>query len=103
MELRPEIVEYIEEVAGLYFRSILLPDVGLRVPQHVHPYDHATYCGNGSARIYVEGKETGVIVAGQATEVKANLKHEFEALEPNTRLTCIHDTRSAEFIKKAGV
>lgn len=98
-----EIVEFVDEVAGLYFRSLLLPEIGLNVPQHIHPYDHATYCGNGSAAIYVDGKRTGTLQAGHAILVQAGKKHWFESLEPNTRLTCVHDTRSAEFIKKSGI
>jgi hypothetical protein len=37
-----ELVEFVEEVAGHYFRSILLPRAGMRVPQHTHDHDHAT-------------------------------------------------------------
>lgn len=94
-----EIVEFVDEVAGLYFRSVLLP-LGVKIPQHLHPYDHATYCGYGSAMMYVDGKRTRLVEAGQAVEIKANHKHEFESLEENTRLTCIHYTKSAEFIKE---
>jgi quercetin dioxygenase-like cupin family protein len=97
-----EIVEFVEEVCGLYFRSVLLPSPGIKIPQHRHPYPHATYCGSGSAIMYVDGINCGVVHAGEAAEVKANLSHEFESLEPNTRLTCIHDTRSAALIKEMG-
>lgn len=91
----PELVEFVDEVCGLYFRSILIRNAGTRVPQHVHPYDHATYCGSGSAMMYVEGVPIRTVSAGEAVEVKANKQHAFEALEPNTRLTCVHDARSA--------
>lgn len=94
-----EIVEFADEVAGLYFRSVLLP-IGVKIPQHRHPYDHATYCGSGSAVMYVDGKRTRLVEAGQAVEIKANSFHEFESLENNTRLTCVHDTKSAESIKE---
>lgn len=95
-----ELVEFIDEVAGIYFRSVLLPEAGIKVPQHQHPYDHATYCGSGSALMYVDGKRVKLVEAGQAVEIKANHLHEFESVEPNTRLTCVHDTRSAAFIKE---
>jgi quercetin dioxygenase-like cupin family protein len=97
------LVEYVEEVGGLYFRSLLLPQAGMRIPQHLHPYDHVTYCGSGSAIVFADGKAIDVIAAGRAVEVRANIAHEFESIEENTRLTCIHDTRSAQFIKESGV
>jgi len=98
-----EIVEFVEEVAGLYFRSILLPRSGIRVPQHVHDYDHATYIGSGAARMYVDGAPAGDFPAGHAASVRAGHQHEFEALEPNTRLVCIHDVASAESLKQRGL
>lgn len=97
------LLEFIDEVGPFYFRSILLPEAGMRIPQHVHDYDHATLCGSGKARMYVDGVETGILEAGQATEIKAHHRHEFESLERNTRLTCVHDPRSAESIKGKGL
>lgn len=94
------VVEFVDEVAGIYFRSVLIKKEGTRIEQHVHPYDHATYCGQGSALMIVEGEIQGVVMAGQAVEIKAGLKHEFESLEENTRLTCVHDARSAESAKE---
>lgn len=97
------IVQFVDEIAGIYFRSILIPEAGEKIEQHVHPYDHATYCGSGRARLYVNGIFQCDVEAGQAIEVKANLHHQFEALEPNTRLTCVHNTQSAAFIKESGI
>ena len=97
------IVEFIDEVGPFYFRSILISNVGERIPQHVHDYDHATLCGSGRARMYMDGVEICILDAGQAVEIKAFHKHEFESLEPNTRLTCVHDPRSAESIKGKGL
>lgn len=89
------VIEFVDEVAGIYFRSVLILNAHTLVPQHVHPYDHATYCAQGSALMWVEGKKESVVRAGQVVEVKANLKHAFESLEDNTRLACVHDARSA--------
>lgn len=94
-------VEYIEEVCGLYFRSIVLAK-GQVVPQHVHPYNHATFIASGRARAWSGGNWKGDFEAGRAVEVTAGIEHVFQALEDNTRLSCIHDTRSAEFIKSTG-
>lgn len=98
-----EIVEFVEEVCGIYFRSILIPRKGARVPQHAHDHDHATYCGQGSAAMYVDGIYTRVVKAGEAAKVEAGKQHAFQALEDNTRLTCVHDVASALSIKKKGL
>jgi quercetin dioxygenase-like cupin family protein len=103
MTTGPEIVETVEEVAGLYFRSILIPEAGTWVPQHVHDHDHATYCGQGAAEMYVNGEWVRRVEAGQAVEIKAGKEHAFRAIENNTRLTCVHDVQSAESVKAKGV
>ena len=92
-------VERIEEVAGLYFRSVLLPTAGMLIDQHIHDHDHATYVGNGKARAWSDGKLLGDFSAGSAVEIKAGLYHQFQALEDQTRLTCVHDIASAESVK----
>lgn len=94
------IVEFVDEVCGIYFRSVLLPVKGMKIPQHVHDHDHATYVGNGSARVWADEKLVGDFAAGTAVPVLAGVRHEFEALEANTRLTCVHDAKSAESIKE---
>ena len=93
-------VELIEEVAGIYFRSVLLANAGDVIPQHVHDHDHATFVGAGKARLWVDGVWSADYEAGRAVEVKAGKSHVFQALEPNTRLACVHDVESAESAKK---
>lgn len=98
------IVEFVDEVCGLYFRSVLLAKAGDRVGQHTHDHDHATYCGSGSATLYVDGVLTNqCIAAGSAVAVLAGRRHEFIAREDNTRLTCVHDAASAQSIKDKGL
>lgn len=97
-----EIVEFVEEKCGLYFRSILL-NKGDSGEQHIHDHDHATYCGNGAASLFVDGDWKEDVRAGHAVEVKAGKKHRFLALEDNTRLTCVHDVASADSIKRKGL
>lgn len=92
-------VEFVDEVGDFYFRSIILKQ-GEYVEQHIHPYGHATYCGNGAARLWVDGVWQRDIEAGHAVMIEANKKHAFMALLPDTRLTCVHDTRSADYIKE---
>jgi quercetin dioxygenase-like cupin family protein len=98
-----EAVEFVEEVCGIYFRSVFLPKAGMRVAQHTHDHDHATYCGAGRALVIVDGESNGEVVAGRAVAVLAGKKHEFVALEDGTRLTCVHDVASAESIKRKGL
>jgi len=96
-------VEFVEEVACIYFRSILLARAGHVVPQHSHGHDHATYVGAGAARLWVDGKWVGDYPAGHAVEIKADRAHVFQALQDNTRLACVHDVSSAESMKMKGV
>ena len=96
-------VEYITEVAGLYFRSVLIPHKGMGIDQHVHDHDHATFVGSGKVMAFGDGRVLGEFSAGQAVEIKAGVYHQFEALEDNTRLTCVHDIASAESVKAKGL
>ena len=98
-----DFVEFIDEVAGLYFRTVVLQKPGARAYQHVHDYDHATVCGSGRAILYVEGAITRIVEAGEVVLVKANKKHYFEALAAKTRLICVHDPVSAQSIKEKGI
>lgn len=96
-------VERIEEVCGLYFRSVLIPKAGMVADQHTHDHDHATFVGSGKARAFADGQLLGVYDAGSAIEIKAGVSHRFEALEDNTRLACVHDIASAESVKAKGL
>ena len=96
-------VETVEEVCGLYFRSVLLLKAGVKIPQHIHTHSHANYCGAGSAEYWEDGTLLRTVKAGDAIEVKAGKYHEFIALEDNTRLTCVHDVASANAIKEKGL
>lgn len=95
-------VERIEEVSGIYFRSVLL-ERGTVIPQHTHDHNHATYVGSGKARLWVNGVWRADYPAGHAVEVKAGQSHVFQALEPNTRLACVHDVASAESVRTKGL
>lgn len=93
-------LENIQIVCGIYFRSVLLEIAGIVIPQHSHGHDHATYVASGSVRAWVDGKYKGEYKAGDAIEIKAEQKHLFMSLEPNTRLTCVHDLNSAALIEE---
>lgn len=97
-----DLVEFVEEVEGIHFRSIFLPFKGMRCEQHKHDVSHPTYCGSGKARLYVEGRFAGDVEAGHAVAVKAGKHHFFEAIEDNTRLTCVFDAARAEELTGKG-
>jgi len=97
--LREQPVEFVEEMAGFYFRSIMLESEGDAIPQHMHAYDHATLVCSGRARLWVDGEWIRDIEAGHAVEVKANKSHVFQALSPKTMLSCIHNVESADSIR----
>lgn len=94
--------EFVEEVEGIYFRSVFLPFKGMSVPQHRHDVSHPTYCGSGKARLYENGRFVCDVEAGRAVKVRAGVDHLFEALEDNTRLTCIFDAARALELEKKG-
>lgn len=98
-----EIVEFVDEIYGIYFRSVLLPKAGTRIKQHTHDHDHATLVGSGAAALRIGGILVGNFKAGKAIPIMAGQHHEFEALEDNTRLTCVHDVASALSIKRKGL
>lgn len=94
--LEEPLVETIQaDVSGLYFRSVLLHEVGTIIPQHVHDYDHATFVGSGAVDLCVDGNYVGRYHAGQAIAIEAGRSHVFQAVEPMTRLCCVHHTESA--------
>lgn len=82
-------VEFVGEAAGVAFRSTFLAKKGDVVGQHAHEYDHATLCGAGRARLWVDGTWREDIERGQAVEIKAGHVHIFQALEDGTQLSCI--------------
>jgi quercetin dioxygenase-like cupin family protein len=61
---------------------------------HEHHIDHLTYISNGSVRI-VYGEDEDVVRAGRFVLMKANVRHEFWALEPNTSWYCLFSEAEA--------
>lgn len=90
-------VEYIEEVGGLYFRAINLEKLGDVVKQHTHDFEHVTCVCSGAVRVWVGGEWKGDIIGFKAIVIAANKAHTFQALEPNTRLACVHQLNGAQY------
>lgn len=81
-------VEFVDEVCGIAFRSTIVQK-GKCIGQHAHPYAHATLCGSGAARLWVDGVFREDIRKGQAVQIEAGYVHIFQALEDDTLLSCI--------------
>lgn len=96
------IVETVKEQFGIYFRSVFLPFKGMIGEQHAHDVSHPTLCGSGKARLYVDGRFQEDVEAGGIVGIEAGKKHFFEALEDNTRLTCVFDAEKALRLKEEG-
>lgn len=95
-------VEQIVEAGGFYFRTICLAEPGYVVPQHVHDHEHVTLVGSGKARGWKHGVWIGDRSAGEAFVIEADAPHLFQALDAQTRLTCIHNIESALSLKRKG-
>lgn len=88
LSLENQPVQSIQIKGGIYFRTILLQKWNI-VPQHTHNHDHATLVISGRIRLWIDDKLNGDFEAGEAIEIKGGFKHVFQALQDNTRLTCI--------------
>lgn len=103
LPLKEPLVESIREGCGVYLRSVLLIERWTMVPQHRHDHDHLTLIAAGSARGWANGALIGDREAGDIFEIRAGADHVFMALEPNTRLVCVHNIESAESVKAKGI
>lgn len=73
--------------AGVYARRITITK-GRIARFHVHTYDHLTIIATGRGRLLKQDGVT-VVKAGECIEVKAGLKHAFQADE-DTTIFCVH-------------
>lgn len=90
-----EPVSAISCVASVYIRQMLFQKAGDVSTGHAHVFDHQTLLARGAVKAEVNGK-TSYFVAPQIIFIKANLVHEFTALEDNTLCYCIHALRDGE-------
>jgi mannose-6-phosphate isomerase-like protein (cupin superfamily) len=95
-------VEKITEACGYYFRTIILHDANTIVPQHTHDHDHATLVGHGAVRAWKDGEWFGDFKMGDAIVIPAGCSHLFQALCPETVLTCVHNVDSVMSLKRKG-
>lgn len=83
--------EFIDEVGGFLFRTVLLQKPGTIIPQHKHDTDHVTLVCAGAGRLWVNGEWRGDYEAFSAVEVKAGDTHLWQSLHRYTRFSCLFD------------
>jgi len=71
------------EYAGAQF-NVYHANIGEGLPQHQHPFNHATVCQVGSCVVRVKGKEIEMNADTQPIDLPADVPHELEALENGT-------------------
>lgn len=93
-------------VANVYIREMLFENKGDVNSGHCHVFDHQTLLAKGSIKAVVDGKES-FFMAPQIIFIKANVMHEFTAMEDKTLCYCIHALRDGDgvgdIIDPAGV
>lgn len=72
------------------------PSAGMHVIQHTHDYDHVSTFAAGSARVWADGVDLGVVHAPDGIVIKAGVAHRFEIIEAGTILDCIHSGKRLE-------
>ena len=79
-------------VANIFSRQMHFVKAGDVEHGHTHNFDHLTLLAHGSVKAVVDGKET-VFKAPHMIYIRADVVHEFTALEDNTVAFCIHAVR----------
>jgi quercetin dioxygenase-like cupin family protein len=72
-------------IGGIYFREMHLP-AGEEALTHVHKYDHASICMQGSGIVYAE--EALPYQAGDIVKIKAGISHGIHATTDTVWLCC---------------
>lgn len=76
---------------GVFIKEMRIPKTGTRVPQHSHEYDHTSFLAKGSIVAKADGVLIGQFQAPYPIYVRAGVKHEFQSLEDDTLVLCIHN------------
>ena len=101
-----EPVSTVSCVANVFIRQMLFEKNGDVNEGHAHVFDHQTLLARGSIKAVVDG-QTSYFTAPQIIFIKAEILHEFTAMEDNTLCYCIHALRDGDdvcdIIDPAGV
>lgn len=85
----------IQIVDNVFVKLICLNKSGDKVEGHVHTFDHITLLSTGKVVMRAKGNEV-VHIAPKLLVTPKGVSHEFEALEDNTVLSCIHAIRDGD-------
>lgn len=78
-------------IDGVFIKQMYLKEKGTLVPQHAHVYDHTSMLARGSIRVWADGEYLGDFSAPRPIFIKAQVKHRFQSLEPDTLIYCVHN------------
>jgi len=90
-----EIIYDIKIVDNVFVKMIPLKEVGTLERGHSHTFDHITLLSTGAVLMRAKGQEVEH-VAPKLIVTPKGIKHEFEAIQPNTTLYCIHAIRDGD-------
>lgn len=90
MTVEPKVLEfYLAD--DVFIQSGLFEEVGTRIPQHSHEYDHTSFIATGAVRVWCDDMDLGEFHSPCGILIKKQTKHTFVTLEPNTTILCIHN------------
>ena len=82
-------------VDNVFVKMIVLSDTGTVEKGHAHTFDHITILSTGSVLMRAGGEERKFVSPALILTPKG-IVHEFEALESNTTLCCVHAIRDGD-------
>lgn len=91
-EAEPDITVRLAYIDNVWVRQMHFKKVGDKNHPHFHTRDHASLLAKGSAKLTVNGVTTTYTAPAMILVLK-DYKHQFEALEDDTLIYCVHGLR----------
>lgn len=85
----------IQIVDNVFVKMIRLNEIGDLECGHSHTFDHITLLSTGAVLMRANGQEVEHI-APKLIVTPKGIEHEFQAIQPNTTLCCIHAIRDGD-------
>lgn len=90
MTIEPKVLEfYLAD--DIFIKSGMFEEVGTRIPQHSHEYDHTSFIANGGVKVWCDGVYLGEFNSPCGFLIKKHTKHTFVTTQKNTTILCIHN------------
>jgi quercetin dioxygenase-like cupin family protein len=90
MTIEPEVIEF-HLADDIFIMSGSFKEVGTRIPQHSHEYDHTSFIATGAVEVWCDSQYLGEYKSPTGLLIKKNTKHTFMTTEENTTILCIHN------------